>query len=377
MVNRRDFIGFTGLGLGLIAAPRLSFAAAGGDRRLVFIIQRGAADGLGTVIPVADPGLARARAVLEVEGATKLDGMFALHPAMPELAKLYAARQALFVHAVASPYRDRSHFDAQNVLESGGNAPYALKSGWLNRLIGLLPKADGKALALSPTIPMAMRGPADVASYAPSVLPNASSDLIARVGQLYDPDPQLHSLWAQALMTREMAGDSGEALGARNAAASGSLVAKLMRGSAGARIVMVETTGWDTHSQQKGRLAAQLKGLDGLIANLKSGLVEDWSKTLVIVATEFGRTVAANGTGGTDHGTGAVAMMLGGAVKGGRVMADWPGLGTSALYEGRDLRPTHSLDALITGAVSAHFGIDPGSLGKVLFPAMQEKAILI
>lgn len=371
MFERRQFLQFAGAGMGVTLLPFGAAAQAAGNRRLIFIIQRGAADGVGTIIPTGDPALSAARNALQVEGGTKLDAMFTLHPSMTETASLYAAKQALFVHAVASPYRDRSHFDAQNVLEGGGAAPYALKSGWLNRLVGLLPRGDAKALALSPTIPLAMRGDALVTSYAPSALPDASADLLARVSQLYAGDAQLHALWEQAVATRNMAGSAGDGLQARNAAAMGALAAKLMAGPQGARVAMMETTGWDTHAGQKGRLGNQLKGLDGLIGALKIGLGADWANTLVIVATEFGRTVAVNGTGGTDHGTGSAAMLLGGNVRGGRVLADWPGLSQGALYEGRDLKPTLGLDALITGAVSGHFGLDPQQAGRVLFPEMR------
>jgi uncharacterized protein (DUF1501 family) len=370
MFERRQFLQFSGAGLGLSLVPSFAVGAPATNKRLVFIIQRGAADGLATLIPFGDPQLAGKRDIVMSDESIKLDGLFALHPALAETAKLYTAKEALFVHAVASPYRDRSHFDAQNVLESGGALPYAVKSGWLNRLVGMLPKGDSKALALAPTIPMALRGDAQVASYAPSALPEASPDLIARVGQLYAQDAQLHGLWDQAVATRQMAGN-GDGLNARNAAAMGALAAKLMAGPNGARIAMVETTGWDTHSQQKGRLANQLKGLDTLIAGIKTGLGAAWSDTLVIVATEFGRTVAANGTGGTDHGTASSAMLIGGASKGGRIIADWPGLGQSALYEGRDLKPTLGLDALITGAVAGHFGLDPALAARTLFPEMK------
>jgi uncharacterized protein (DUF1501 family) len=371
MLNRRTLIQHSiqlgGLGLSAGLIPGLAFARAATDKRLIFIIQRGAADGLGTIIPTGDPQLMAQRGVLAVEGGAKLNSFFTLHPSMTETAALYLAGQAAFVHAVASPYRDRSHFDAQNVLESGGTAPYSVKTGWMNRLAGLLPDGGKGAIALSPAIPMALRGPANASSYAPSALPDASPDFIARVSQLYAGDPQLHGLWGQALSTRAMAGDAGNA---RDAAALGALAAKVMAGSNGARIAMMETTGWDTHSGQKNRLGNQLKNLDALIAALKTGLGADWSSTLVIVATEFGRTVAANGTGGTDHGTASAAMLLGGSVRGSQVIADWPGLGTSSLYEGRDLKPTVGLDQLIADTASAHFGLDPAQSGRILFPNM-------
>jgi uncharacterized protein (DUF1501 family) len=370
-ISRRLFVtaGGAAAGLASLALPKMAFAEANTDRRFVFIIQRGAADGLHIVAPTGDPafGGIRGEFAQDLVTGTKLGTFFTLHPALAETAKMYAGRQALFVHAVASPYRDRSHFDGQNVLETGGSAAYRLKDGWLNRLLGLLPKGEARALALSFTVPMALRGPHEVASYEPSKLPSPSEDLLTRVGALYEGDHQLHALWSTALETRMTAGDLSSASG-QNGAAAGALAAKMLSGPSGARIAMIETNGWDTHSGQRGRLAAPLKGLDATLAAMRTGLGADWGNTLVIVATEFGRTVAPNGTGGTDHGQASAAILLGGAVAGGRVIADWPGLGKSALYEGRDLNPTTDLDALIAGAVAQHFGVDPARTMATLFP---------
>ncbi len=373
MINRRNLV-LTGAAgaLSLGFAPRLAFAQAASDRRFVFIIQRGAADGLGTLAPVGDPAFAAQRGVLaqDFADAAKLDAMFALHPNLKNVAQMYAAKEAMFVHAVASPYRDRSHFDAQNVLETGGVAAYQLKDGWMNRLLSVLPDDERKGIAIAATIPMALRGKVEVASYAPSVLPDASDDLLGRVAMLYAQDPQLHAIWEQATATRTLTGDLAANNG-RNAAATGALAARLLAADNGARIAMIETGGWDTHAGQRGRLGAQLNGLDQMIAALKTGLGPLWGKTMVLVATEFGRTVKVNGTQGTDHGTGSVAWLLGGAVQGGRVVADWPGLSDAALYEGRDLRPTAGLDAVIGSAAAAHFGVDPARAMPALFPGQK------
>jgi uncharacterized protein (DUF1501 family) len=250
----------------------------------------------------------------------------------------------------------------------------------MNRMLGLLPQDEAKALALSSTVPMALRGSREVSSYAPSALPSASDDLLARVSKLYEGDQQLHALWAAAMETRMTAGDLGGG-GGQNGAATGALAAKLLAGE-GARIAMIETGGWDTHSGQRGRLAAQLRGLDQLVAALKSGLGAEWSNTLVVVATEFGRTAAPNGTGGTDHGTASAAMLLGGAVAGGKVIADWPGLSQGALYEGRDLKPTTDLDALFAAALAQHYGLEPARVATALFPdsrglAVSERLIVL
>lgn len=368
--SRRSLLASGAAGL---AIPRFALAAAPTARRLIFIIQRGAADGLTALAPLGDPAYAGLRGDLAkgLETGTRIDATFTLHPALVTIAKLYRDGEAIFAPAVASPYRDRSHFDAQNVLETGALQPYARGDGWLNRLLGLLPGAGGGGLALSPTVPASLRGPIAVASYAPSRLDGPAPDLLERVEMLYAADAQLHGLWQQAMQTRAAAAGL-DTQTARGAAATGKLAASLMTAPGAARVVQIETTGWDTHAGQNGRSAALLAGLDGLVGALRDGLGAAWRDTLVVVATEFGRTAAANGTGGTDHGTGSLAMLLGGAVKGGRMIGDWPGLAPRQLYQGRDLQPTLALDALLAGAMSEHFGLDPARAATRLFPGMAQ-----
>lgn len=367
MSSRRQFLQIAAAGAGaILVSPRIAFASVVTDRRFVFVIQRGAADGLNIVVPYADPAYATLRGELAIDAssARRLDGTFALHPALVQIGAMYADRQVLFVHAVASPYRDRSHFDGQNVLETGGASPYRVKDGWLNRLVAQLPSARENAIAFAPTVPMALRGNAEVTSYAPSALPQAPDDLLMRVSQLYDQDAQLRPLWESAMTARGLAGDAGAR---QDPASLGKLAASFLSRDDGPRIAMIETGGWDTHSAQSARLANQLKALDTMLAALRDNMGPAWSKTTVLVATEFGRTAAANGTGGTDHGTGSVAMVLGGAVAGGRVIADWPGLAPRDLYEARDLKPTTSLDSLIAGVASEGLGLDPQRTARALF----------
>ncbi|MFP3801263.1 DUF1501 domain-containing protein [Paraburkholderia sp. SIMBA_027] len=368
MLSRRHFLRVAAAGAGaMLVAPQLVFASAATDRRFVFVIQRGAADGLNIVVPYADPAYASLRGALAIDTdkAAKLDGTFALHPSLAQTAQLYRSGQALFVHAIASPYRDRSHFDGQNVLETGGRAPYQVKDGWLNRLVAQIgPTRGDSAIALAPTVPLALRGAAHATSYAPSALPAASDDLLTRVSALYESDVQLRGLWTSAMNARGLAGDASAK---QDPASLGKLAADFLARPDGPRIAMIETGGWDTHSAQNARLGNQLKALDTMLAALRSGLGPVWDKTSVLVATEFGRTAAANGTGGTDHGQGSVAMLMGGAVAGGRVIADWPGLRHADLYEGRDLKPTASLDALIAGAAAESLGLDPQRTAAALF----------
>ncbi len=368
MVSRRDFLWCTAAGAGaMLVGPRMAFATVESERRFIFVIQRGAADGLNIVVPYADPAYARLRGALAIDPSTafKLDGTFALHPALVQSAAMYTAGQALLVQAVASPYRDRSHFDGQNVLETGGATPYQMKDGWMNRLLPLLPQARDNAIAFAPTVPLALRGSAEVTSYAPSALPAAPDDLLNRVSQLYEQDPQLQALWRSAMEARGLAADAGAR---QDPASLGKLAASFMSRADGPRIAMIETGGWDTHSAQTPRLAAQLKALDTMLAALRDGMGPHWNTTTVLVATEFGRTAAANGTGGTDHGTGSAALLFGGALQGGRVLADWPGLSSSALYQSRDLQPTLGLDSVIAAAVAETFGLDPELTGRTLFP---------
>jgi uncharacterized protein (DUF1501 family) len=365
---RRQFLRFAALGAGaILVAPQMALATVASDRRFIFIIQRGAADGLNIVVPYGDPGYAGLRRELAIDpaAALKLDGHFALNPALPEIGKMYGARQALFVHATASPYRDRSHFDGQNVLETGGTAPYAQRDGWLNRLVGLMPRTQDEAIAFAPTVPPALRGSLDVTSFAPSTLPQPTDDLLARVGRMYQQDAQLHGLWDAALEARGMA--AGQPPG-QKPEDLGRLAASFLVKPDGPRIAMLETGGWDTHTGQQFRLTAQLRALDAMVATLRDNLGPVWGQTVVLVATEFGRTAAVNGTGGTDHGTASAAMLLGGAVQGGRVLADWPGLAQAYLYEERDLKPTIGLDAVIAGTAAESFGIDPARVAHTLFP---------
>ena len=365
-LTRRTLLGGVA-GFGAVAAlPGIAMAAAATHKRFVFVIQRGAADGLALVQPHGDPALRTLRAPLVDVDAIPLDTMFSLHPALTQLGAMFRRGEAVAHHAVATAYRDRSHFDGQNVLESGGARPYQLDSGWIARLLAMLPKAEADALALAPAVPLAMRGNRPVATYSPNGFTTPNEDLLRAVTRLYAADPRLDPMWQEALRSSAIAGDIGGREG-RNGADLGKLAASFLTRPDGARVMMIETGGWDTHSAQAPRLAAQLRGLDGMLGALREGLGAVWRDTLVLVATEFGRTAAVNGTGGTDHGTASVALLLGGSLGARRpVLADWPGLAADSLHQGRDLRPTRDLSAVIAAALASHYGLPETRLATLM-----------
>jgi len=364
--------------------PRFARAADGRDPRLIVVILRGALDGLATVAPIGDPDYAALHGSIALtrdgpHAGLMLDGFFTLHPAMPEFARMYQDKHAAVIHAVATPYRDRSHFDGQDVLESGFAGAGRMQSGWLNRALEVLPRGERvmSALAVGPTTPLVLRGAAPTVGWAPVTLPQADDDTAMRLADLYrHRDPALAAALAQGLQLDKVAqGDDIKPKRGANGIAAMRLVArgaaKLMAGDDGPRIAALAFDGWDTHANEGGavgRLAQLLGGLDGALAEFESGLGTRWRDTVVVVATEFGRTARINGTDGTDHGTGTIALLAGGAVRGGRVFSEWPSLKPASLYEGRDLAPTTDLRAVLKGLLHDHLGIAERVLAESVFP---------
>lgn len=369
-----------------VLVPRMSFAAAAtGDARLVVVVLRGALDGLAAAPPVGDPHYARARGAMAVsaaDGVIPLDDLFALHPALSFMGEQWQQRQLALLHAVATPYRERSHFDAQDVLESGHARPHAAQSGWLNRALAGLPRTPGRPMprqagvALASGVPLLMRGPAEVASWSPSRLPQLSEDTLERLADLYAGDDLLSRRLADATAAQALAGEGGADMTGRRTGAPAQLAqaartaAGFLLRADGPRVAVLETTGWDTHANQgeaQGALAARLTALDAGLRTLQQELGAAWPHTAVLVVTEFGRTVAFNGTRGTDHGTGSAAFLVGGAVRG-QVVSDWPGLSPGALYQGRDLAPTLDLRDIQAALLQQHLHIDPGFIAREVFP---------
>jgi len=390
-LSRRALLAAGGTLFAWAYLPKFACAAGNRDPRLVVIVLRGALDGLSAVGPVGDPSYAglHGQIALSLSGehaALPLDGYFALNPAMPVFARLYKEGHAAAVHATSTAYQERSHFDGQDVLESGHAGPGFVQSGWLNRAIEALPKGERIAvkggLAVGPSTPLIMRGAAPVLGWAPQILPAASDDLAARVMDLYTHrDPMLKDALAKGLETEKMAtregmsGDAARPRGGMDSPAGMRLAAegavKLIAAEDGPRVAALAFDGWDTHANEGGavgRLAQLLGGLDGAFETFEKGLGARWKDTAIVVITEFGRTARINGTTGTDHGTGTVAFLAGGAIKGGCVIADWPGLKDEQLHERRDLKPTTDLRSLLKGVLSEQLGLSAAVLGDKVFP---------
>jgi uncharacterized protein (DUF1501 family) len=451
-LKRREFLTAGALAAGgVFLTSRVAFASTNthSKSRVVFVIMRGALDGLAAAPPYGDPDYAGLRRELALKapgspgGALPLNGFIGLHPSLGFLHDSYMARELVVFHAIASPYRERSHFDGQDVLENGELQPHAVQTGWLNRALASIQATRGQSkelgVALGQNIPLVMRGPASVTSWSPSKLAALDEDTLERITDLYAGDPLLATRLADALAADAIADASAGAVRAaaapaaemtatampvatpramagaampvarpraempatampvanmsadagadmREASANQSLLqrakparytevvraaAGFLRREDGPQVAVFDTTGWDTHANEgnaEGQLAGRLAALDAGLRTLKEELGPAWADTAVLLATEFGRTAATNGTRGTDHGTATAAFLLGGAVQGGRVLTDWPGLSARSLYQGRDLKPTTDLRSVLKGMLSEHLLVSTNALETSVFP---------
>jgi len=391
--TRRRLLVASGALVASATLPRLS-RAAGRDPRFLFVFLRGGLDGLATVAPLGDPAYEAARGGLELTAGGENAGLpladgFVLNPNMPFLAGLFRRGEASIVHAVASPYRERSHFDGQDVVETGLGGVGFSESGWMNRMIDRLGSAGAVAprqgLAVGTMLPILMRGKAPVMTWLPPGYPAAKEDMRNRLLELYqEVDSDLAARLEAALALDHVVG--GEAMLAKSVAEtmksekprglpefrrSGLTAGSLMARDEGPRIATMSFIGWDTHADEQplgSRLGKRLESLDVALEGLATSMAPVWKDTVVVVATEFGRTVKMNGTAGSDHGTASIALVLGGAVKGGRVIGDWPGLAEAQLHEKRDLRPTTDLRAVFKGVARDHLGLDTRDLAEQVFP---------
>jgi uncharacterized protein (DUF1501 family) len=378
------------LGLGgafVLGSASLALADAPGERRFVVVLLRGALDGMAAVVPYGDPGLTALRGEIvpqgpgEPDGMLDLGGFYGLHPALAEMHRMYQCGDLLIAHAVAGPWRMRSHFEAQDCLESG--AGRRMDSGWLNRVVAAVPRGavprdrvpgEG-ALAIGVSVPLLLRGPVAVGNWAPHGFATPAADLYAAIAALHAADPVTGAAIREGLRER---GFSDSVMGAEAPRGAGrtafpalcTAAGEMLAASNGPRLAALEIGGWDTHGAQVARLAGPLRQLDAGLAALQVALGAAWRRTVVLVMTEFGRTARVNGTKGTDHGTAGVAFVAGGAMAGGRVLADWPGLGPGRLLDDRDLAPTADIRAVAMGLLADHLGLDDAALRRV-FPGSQ------
>lgn len=387
-MDRRSFLrggarAVLALGCSAAAMPLLShvtWASAPGDQRLVVVILRGALDGLDLLRPEGDPQLAALRPTLAAEPGHPLGGQFTLHPALGGLMPLWQAGELGFVQAVSTPYRDRrSHFDGQDLLEAGTamDAPAALRrDGWLNRLLQTVPGTDARtAFAVGREALPILTGPAPVQRWAPDTTMRVSAQGRRLLEEIYSTDPLFEAAATTAIdLSQSIEARSSMATTPDTPAALKEIdsfasftAARLAEDT---RIVALSLAGWDTHAGQVSAIRRPLARLERLILSLRAELGPLWSRTAVLAMTEFGRTVRENGSGGTDHGTGGAMVTAGGAIRGGRILGRWPGLGESDLYAGRDLMPTGDVRAVAAWAMRGMYGLDRATLEGKVFPGL-------
>jgi uncharacterized protein (DUF1501 family) len=349
-------------------------ANRGRDRpRLLLVLLRGGLDGLAAVPAIGDPDYADARGpvALAKKDVLPLDGLFALHAALAPIAPWWAEGDLAAVHAVAGPDAGRSHFDAQDVLDNGTTRAQAVRTGWLNRAVRSL-DPDAPPMALTRQVPLVLRGPAPFRAADPGREVRPDPRLLEDVAAMYASDPELAAALQVGRDTRAMleahggrATSGGRGLVDR---ATQRLVGRLLASDDGPDIAVTEIDGWDTHTRQGPVLEARLGALaDGLVA-VREGLGEAWSSTAIVLVSEFGRAVRGNGSAGTDHGTGGVVLLAGGAVNGGRITTDWPGLSTRDRFEGRDLAGTTDVRAVFKAVLADHLRVSRAALDREVFP---------
>jgi uncharacterized protein (DUF1501 family) len=377
-MRRREFVlGMCAGGLATFAAPVVSFARVPGRGRLVFVLLRGGFDGLAAVVPYGDPRYHSLRGAMAYDSSDLLDlgDGFGLSPGLSPLSELWDAGELAVVHAMAIPYRTRSHFDGQAILETGLERPDGSSDGWLNRLLQLM---DGEraGLAVAAGLPRSLSGDYPVATWSPVELGVLDDGYLERLHVLYRADRALYDRFEAGLQMREVASNSEMSSEMRGRGRQGR-IAPVMRAAArfieepgGPNVAAVEFGGWDTHANQ-GMAGGSLDRLLGQIAEgiivFREECEESWADTTMVVMTEFGRTARPNGTGGTDHGTAGAGFVIGPRVSRSRIVTDWPGLGDQSLYEGRDLKPTLDTRAILKGVIAGVFDLTAAHTERV-FP---------
>jgi len=378
-MQRRDFVRHVGIGaLGAFVASRVAFAQVRGSGRFVFVLLRGGLDGLAAVVPYGDPAyrsLRQSMAFAESD-VSALDDVFGLAPGLSPLRTFWDAGELAVMHAMAIPYRTRSHFDGQAVLETGLDKPNGASDGWLNRTLQVM-SGTRSGMAIAAGMPLSLTGAYQVDSWSPTQLGSVDDLFLERLARLYRADRTLSGRFEAAVQQKDLVGEENMAGGTArrgNMTPIFQAAARILRAEGGPNVAAVEFSGWDTHANQGtaggalDRLLGQLG--EGLVA-LRTGMEQAWPGTTVVVMTEFGRTARPNGTRGTDHGTAGAGFVLGSRLGRSRVVADWPGLSDASLFEGRDLRPTLDTRAVLKAALGAAFDLTTSQLDRV-FPGASE-----
>jgi uncharacterized protein (DUF1501 family) len=392
-MNRRDFLRLSAAPV-LLPVGRSAWAATaeGGPKRLVVIFLRGAIDGINVVVPYDEKAYYDVRSTIAIGrpgtdgGALPLDGRFGLHPALLSLLPLWSNKTLAFIHAAGSPDPTRSHFDAQLFIENGTPGRNTTPDGWMNRLLAALPAPHGPtdAVSIGPTLSTILKGKLPVANL--PLGPHAADPMLLdrpevsrEFDRLYAGDDAIARAYREGRAARaELLGDLAEEMQrANNGApppggfpAQAARLGGLLRRDQRIRLAFASLGGWDTHVNQgndKGQLANHLRPLGDGLAILAKELGQAWSDTVIVVLSEFGRTVHENGNGGTDHGHGNVIWVLGGDVRGGQIYGDWPGLATPQLYQRRDLAVTTDYRLALVAILERHFQLDDRQLAEI-FP---------
>jgi len=374
-MNRRQFLrNMCYGGIATFALPRVTFAQVSQGGRLVFVLLRGGFDGLAAVVPYGDSRYESLRGSLALDPTDlfELSDLFALAPGLAPLREAWQRNELLVVHAMAIPYRTRSHFDGQAILETGLDRPAGSSDGWLNRLLQVM-SGKRSGIAIAAGMPRSMSGPFDVQTWSPAQLGHVDDAYLERLAVLYRTDAALQGRFEAALQQQETVGE--EPMAARGARRGGitpimRATARILRQDEGPNIAAMEFSGWDTHANQ-GLAGGALDRLLGQLAEglmvLRTDMGTAWANTTVVVMTEFGRTARPNGTRGTDHGTAGAGFVMGPTVARSAVLSDWPGLDDRSLFEGRDLRPTLDTRAVLKAAIAGTFDLTPAQAARV-FP---------
>jgi uncharacterized protein (DUF1501 family) len=380
-LSRRTALGALGAGLGVTFLHGTALAADIAQRKLVVIVARGAMDGLSVAVPIGDPDYQQLRQSIAIpaDQVLAMDSAFGLHPKLKTLHALQQAGQARIAPAVAIPQRIRSHFEAQDLLETGGAQLYAASTGWLNRTLqAAQPNRPIKALSIGAQEPLILRGPVQSESWSPGgrITPNTNR-VVTALTDLYAGDPLLGPALATGLKVEDEANviNGGKPLQGSDVKSFAVTAAKFLTAPDGPSIAVLSLDGFDTHARQgaaEGQLANRLGIMDDVLTGLHQGMGDQWKNTVVVIATEFGRTARVNGTGGTDHGTASTVILAGGALKPGGIVGDWPTLQQTKLFENRDLAPTLDVRAIFKGVLVEHLGIDGRALETVVFPNSRE-----